>query len=96
MAGAASIFISYSTQDETIARTIRNLFEERGHDALFLKLHQHMTEEFIMDLLRDEVKARDWMVTVDTQQAQQSNWVAFERAVAGIVTIQLDLRCSVA
>lgn len=84
MSKRPSIFVSYSTVDESIARIVRNLFEERGHDTQLLKLQQTMTDDFIMDLLRKEVAANDWMVVIDSQHAKQSNWVMFERAVAGI------------
>jgi hypothetical protein len=84
MTNQASVFISYSTLDEAVGRKVRNLFEERGHDALLLKLQQYMTEDFIIDLLRNEVKARDWVATIDSQHAGKSIWVAFERVIASI------------
>lgn len=84
MPHSPSIFISYSTQDEHIARTARNLFEERGHDVQLLKFHQSMTDDFIMDFLRKEVAANDWLVVIESEHARDSHWVMFERSVAGI------------
>jgi hypothetical protein len=82
MGSSPSIFISHGSQDEVVARKIRNLFEDRGHETLLLKLQQSMSEDFIMELLRKEVKARDWLVVVDSAYAQASNWVSFEQTAA--------------
>lgn len=97
MTGKPSIFISYSTQDEKIARAVRNLFEEREHEVLLLKLAQTMTEDFIMDLLRKEMKARDWCVVIQSAHAQKSYWVNFETSVAHIYhkpVFYLDVACA--
>lgn len=73
-----SIFISHSSKDIHVARAVRNLFEDMGHHVLLLGLLQNMTDDEIYLLLDDEVKARDWLLLVDSSNAQNSKWVHFE------------------
>ncbi len=61
---------------------MRNLFEERDHDVLLLKLSQQMTEEYLRELLVREIQARDWLVMLHSANADRSNWVSFERQFA--------------
>lgn len=61
---------------------MRNLFEDRGHDVLLLKLSQQMTEEYLRELLVREIQARDWLVMLRSANADRSSWVSFERHFA--------------
>ena len=78
----ATIFVAHSNQDLADARAVRNLFEDREHDVLLLKLSQRMTDEFLRNLLQREIQARDWLVVISSQNAQRSDWVDFEETYA--------------
>ena len=78
----ATVFLAHSSQDIKVARQVRNLFEERDHDVLLLKLSQAMSQEYLRELLTNEIQARDWLVMLRSQQADSSTWVAFERHFA--------------
>lgn len=94
----ATIFVAHSTQDLADARIVRNLFEDRDHDVLLLKLSQRMTDDFLGNLLQREIQARDWLVVISSENAQRSNWVDFEETYARerakpVFYIQLE-KCS--
>lgn len=82
MAGRATIFVAHSTQDLADARLVRNLFEDRDHDVLLLRLSQRMTDDFLGTLPQREIRARDWLVVVSSENAQRSIWVEFEETYA--------------
>jgi hypothetical protein len=77
-----SIFIAHSTLDTKHGRVIRNLFEDRGHDALLFRLEQDMTQDYLENLIQREIQARDWLVVANSPNAQKSKWVPFEQAYA--------------
>src|SRR5215468_4787658 len=77
-----TIFISYSEKDKQVARLIRNAFEDREHEVLLFHLEQQMDETKLRDLLQSEIKARDWVVNVDSTNAQNSTWVQYERNIS--------------
>ena len=78
----ATIFLAHSSADIEDARRIRNIFEGLDHDVLLLKLSQQMTEEYLENLLQQEIQARDWLVVITSRNSRQSNWVAFEQSYA--------------
>jgi len=78
----ATVFLAHSSLDITEARRVRNLFEERDHDVLLLKLSQQMTDEYLRELLVREIQARDWLVMLHSANADRSSWVSFERHFA--------------
>lgn len=78
----ATIFVAHSNQDLVDARAVRNLFEDRDHDVLLLKLSQRMSNEFLGNLLQKEIQARDWLVVISSENAQRSDWVNFEESCA--------------
>jgi hypothetical protein len=82
MADKPTIFLAHSITDVTDAPLIRNLFEELGHDVLLLKLSQHMTKDFLENLLQQEIQARDWLVVIRSEASRQSTWVNFEASFA--------------
>jgi hypothetical protein len=61
-----------------VARAIRNLLEDRQHHVLLLGLLQPFTDDEIFALLDTEVKAREWLVLIDTESSRNSAWVQFE------------------
>jgi len=78
----ATVFLAHSSLDIKEARRVRNLFEERDHDVLLLKLSQQMTEDYLRELLVREIQARDWLVMLHSAHADGSSWVSFERHFA--------------
>jgi hypothetical protein len=78
----ATVFLAHSSLDLKEARRVRNLFEERDHDVLLLKLSQQMTEEYLRELLVREIQARDWLVMLHSPNADLSSWVSFEQHFA--------------
>ena len=78
----ATVFLAHSSLDIKEARRVRNLFEERDHDVLLLKLSQQMTEEYLRELLVREIQARDWLVMLHSANTDASSWVGFERHFA--------------
>ena len=92
-----TIFISHSTEDLTDARLVRNSFEDLMHDVQLLKLSQHMSEDFLRNLLEKEIYSLDWLVVVNSENSRSSRWVDFEHAYARrigkpIFSIELE-RC---
>lgn len=74
-----TIFIAHSSLDLVDARLVRNIFEDRNHDVLLLKLSQQMTNDFLETLLRREIQARDWIVVLASENSRKSAWVDFEQ-----------------
>ena len=75
----AWIFVSHSHKDLLKVRKVRNELEIRGHDPIlfFLKCLKDDDPE-LPDLIRREIKARDWFVLCDSQNARQSYYVQEE------------------
>lgn len=93
-----SIFISHSSRDIIVARSVRNLLEDRNHNfvgLIGLASFSGRPKEEIFRLLSDEIKARDWLILIDSENAQQSEYVQFEIEFAKSIkkpfyTIQCD------
>lgn len=82
MSKKPSIFVAHSSVDIGDARIVRNLLEKRGHNVLLLHLEQSMTHDYLEQLIREEIKARDWLVVLASENARRSRWVPFEEAYA--------------
>ena len=77
-----SVFVAHSSLDTDDAHLVRNLLEDRKHDVLVLKLAQQMKDDDLEQLIREEIKARDWLVMLRSENAKNSRWVPFEEAYA--------------
>lgn len=77
-----TIFISHSSADIMLGRAARNILEDLEHHVILLGLLQNMTEYETFAFLDKEIKARDWLLLIDSQSAQVSKWVQFELAQA--------------
>jgi len=78
------IFISHSSSDIEKVRLIRNEFERLGQNplAFHLKCLNTDTPEGITeleDLIKREIKARDWFVYCESAEAEKSVYVQMER-----------------
>jgi hypothetical protein len=73
-----SIFISHSSKDVQIARAVRNLLEDRDHFVGFFGWLQEMTDDETRAYLDAEIKEHQWLLLVDTPNAENSKWVQFE------------------
>jgi len=82
MSKKPSIFVAHSSVDIEDVRIVRNLLEKRGHNVLLLHLEQSMTHDYLEQLIREEIKARDWLVVLASENARRSRWVPFEEAYA--------------
>ena len=78
------IFISHSSKDIEKIRLIRNEFEKWGQNPLAFHLKCLNTdtvenEQFLFDLIRKEIEARNWFVYCESESAQNSKYVHLER-----------------
>ena len=78
------IFISHSSKDIEKIRSIRNEFEKWGQNPLAFHLKCLNTdtkenEEFLFDLIKKEIEARNWFVYCESESAQNSKYVQLER-----------------
>ena len=73
------IFISHAHQDVNLIRRIRNHFEELGMEPIMFYLKCLSDEDEITDLLKREIKERNWFVYADSPAARESKWVKTER-----------------
>ena len=78
----AWIFVSHSHRDLEKVREIRNYLEQRGHNPLlfFLKCLND-DDARLPELIRDEIKERDWFVLCDSPNAKASKYVPAEVAL---------------
>jgi len=78
----AWIFVSHSHRDLEKVREIRNYLEQRGHNPLlfFLKCLND-DDARLPELIRDEIKERDWFVLCDSPNAKASKYVPEEVAL---------------
>lgn len=81
------VFISHSRKDMDAVRALRNELERAGFDPLcfYLKCMElcdsdPALEEELRSLLRREIDAREWFVYVNSKNAEDSSWVAYERS----------------
>ena len=78
------IFISHSSKDIETVRLIRNEFERLGQNPLAFHLKCLNTETVegrieLEDLIKREIKARDWFVYCESAEAKKSQYVQMER-----------------
>lgn len=73
------VFISHSHLDIEIVRMIRNKLEELGFNPLAFYLKCLSDEDEIEDLIKREIRVRDWFVFVNSENARKSHWVETER-----------------
>ena len=78
----AWVFVSHSHRDLEKVREIRNYLEGRGHNPLlfFLKCLDD-DDARLPDLIRDEIRARNWFVLCDSPNARTSRYVNDENAI---------------
>ncbi len=92
----AWVFVSHSHHDLEKVREIRNALEKRGHKPLlfFLKCLEN-DDARLPELIRDEIRAREWFVLCDSTNAQKSRWVQQEveliKGMEGKVFETIDL-----
>lgn len=92
----AWIFVSHSHRDLEQVRQIRNELEKRGHNPLlfFLKCFEDVDAR-LPELIRDEIKAREWFILCDSPNARASRWVQQEveliKGMEGKVFETIDL-----
>ena len=83
-----SIFISHSSKDIAVARAVRNLFEARNHRFVGLIGLASLEEKSAIQqcqFLLEEIASRDWLVLIDSENAQGSFFVQFEIATAKVL-----------
>ena len=75
----AWIFVSHSHRDLEKVRQIRNELEKRGHNPLlfFLKCLED-SDARLPELIREEIKAREWFILCNSPHAENSRWVKEE------------------
>ncbi len=75
----AWIFVSHSHRDLEKVRHIRNELERRGHNPLlfFLKCLED-DDARLPELIREEIKVREWFILCDSPHAKTSAWVQQE------------------
>lgn len=92
----AWIFVSYSHKDFEIVRQIRNELERRGHNPLlfFLKCLED-DNALLPELIREEIKAREWFILCESENSKSSRWVQQEveliKGMEGKVFETIDL-----
>lgn len=92
----AWIFISHSHRDLENVRQIRNELERRGHNPLlfFLKCLEN-DDARLPELIREEIRAREWFILCDSPHSKSSRWVQQEteliKAMESKVVETIDL-----
>jgi hypothetical protein len=79
----AWVFLSHSHRDLEKVRAIRDILERQGRNPLifFLKCLED-DDARLPDLIREEIKARDWFIFCDSPHARASKWVQEENKLA--------------
>ena len=83
-----SIFISHSSKDVAVARAVRNLLEDRDHrfvDLLGSASLEGKSTEDQCHFFVEEISSRDWLVLIDSENAQGSLYVQFEIVTARVL-----------
>ncbi len=73
------VFISHSHLDIEIVRTIRNKLEELGFNPLTFYLKCLSDDDEIEELIKREIRVRDWFIYVNSENSRRSHWVETER-----------------
>lgn len=73
------VFLSHSHQDITKVRRLRNHLEKLGFEPLMFYLKCLSDEDEIEDLIKREIRERDWFIYADSPNARRSQWVKTER-----------------
>lgn len=73
------VFISHAHKDIHEVRKIRNILEENGLEPICFYLRCLSDDDEILDLIKREIDARDWFLSVDSKNARESNWVKTEK-----------------
>jgi len=91
----AWIFVSHSVRDIERVRRIRNELEARGAEPLLFFLKTLEDSEELRELLRREIRARNFFLLCDSENARGSRWVREEqdyvRGLIGKRTATVDL-----
>lgn len=92
----AWIFISHSHRDLEKVREIRNELERRGHNPLLFFLKCLSDDDArLPELIRDEIKAREWFILCESPNAKNSGWVQQEveliKSMEGKIIETIDL-----
>lgn len=72
------VFISHSFDEKQKAREIRNILEEEGYDAICFFLKCMTDKDELNELIKREIKAREWFVCAKSKRAEKSDWVKKE------------------
>lgn len=73
------VFISHSHLDFEVVRKIRNKLESLGFNPLTFFLKCLTDEDEIADLIKREIRERDWFVFINSENSRSSRWVSTER-----------------
>lgn len=75
------VFLSHSHKDIEDVRIIRNIFEEKGFEPLcfYLKCLDKNQIKLLKALIKSEIDARDFFVYIESENAEASGWVKYER-----------------
>ena len=73
------VFISHSHLDIQIVRKIRNMLEAMGFNPLTFYLKCLTDDDEVADLIKREIRERDWFVFVNSDNSRASRWVRSER-----------------
>lgn len=90
------IFVSHSHKDFEEVRKVRDALEERGHFPLLFFLKCLSDESELESLLRREIKARDFFLLCNSENAATSRFVADEvsyiKSLPGKIYETVDLK----
>ena len=73
------VFISHSHLDIEVVRRIRNKLERMGFNPLTFYLKCLTDDDEVADLIKREIRVRDWFVFVNSENSRKSRWVSTER-----------------
>lgn len=73
------VFISHSHQDIENVRRIRNKLESLGFEPLLFYLKCLSDKDEIEELIKREIREREWFIYADSKNARNSEWVRTER-----------------
>lgn len=80
------VFISHSHQDISLVRQIRNYLEGMGFEPLMFFLKCLSDDDEIEELIKREIREREWFLFADSPNARVSKWVQTERAYIETLT----------
>ena len=73
------VFLSHSHLDIDIVRQIRNKLEKMGFNPLTFYLKCLNDDDEIEELIKREIREREWFIFVNSRNARNSRWVETER-----------------